>query len=119
MRLAAKVAIGAVATAVVGTAAAVALGGIIPMSDSDTHPPCEQLPTTAQATAALTKNQGLAHDIEALGKGISVAVGKPCPAGQDRALIQVAYGSKAQRENIHNLLNNRDGFGVPVYLVEH
>ncbi|MEV8515390.1 hypothetical protein [Dactylosporangium sp. NPDC051484] len=117
MRLISKIVIGAVAVAVIGTGAAAALGGVFPMS-SDTHPPCEQLPTAAEANAALARNQALAQDIEALGGGISVGVGSPCPKGQDRALIQVTYESKSERDAIGGLLTRRDGFGVPVYLVE-
>ncbi|TDC43568.1 hypothetical protein [Micromonospora sp. KC213] len=117
MSLVSKIAIGAVLVVAVGAGTAAVLGGVFAMS-SDTHPPCEELPTTAEATAALTKNQALATDIETLGKGISVDVGSPCPKGQDRALIQVTYGSKSERESIDSLLGRRDGFGVPMYLVE-
>ncbi|TDB82180.1 hypothetical protein [Micromonospora sp. KC721] len=117
MSLVSKIAIGAVVVVAVGAGAAAVLGGLFPMS-SNTHPPCEELPATAEATAALTKNQAFATDIEALGKGISVDVGSPCPKGQDRALIQVTYGSKPEREAIDRLLARRAGFGVPVYLVE-
>ena len=76
MRPISKIAIGAVPVVVVGASAALVLGGMFPTS-SDTHPPCEQLPTAAEATAALARNQALAHDIEALGDGISVEVGSP------------------------------------------
>ncbi|MEV0609603.1 hypothetical protein AB0I61_24865 [Polymorphospora rubra] len=103
--------------AVIGAGAAATLGGVFPMS-RDTHPPCEELPTAAVAATALTENRTLADDIEALGDGISVAVGSPCPKGQDRALIQVTYGSKSERDAIGSLLARRDGFGVPVHLVE-
>ncbi|MEH1124997.1 hypothetical protein [Micromonospora sp. CPCC 206061] len=51
----------------------------------------------AEADAALTRNQTLAADIEALGDGISVGLGTPCPEGQDRALIQVTYGWPSPR----------------------
>ncbi|TDC83350.1 hypothetical protein E1193_08925 [Micromonospora sp. KC606] len=117
MSLESKIAICAVVVVTVGAGAAAVLGGVIPMS-RNTHPPCGELPTTAEATAALTRNQAFATDIEALGKGISVNVGSPCPKGQDRALIQVTYGSKPEREAIDSLLARRDGFGVPMYLVE-
>ncbi|HEX5595820.1 MAG TPA: hypothetical protein VFX61_07350 [Micromonosporaceae bacterium] len=117
MSLVSKIAISAVAVVAIGAGAAAVLGGVFPTS-SDTHPPCEELPTAAEASAALTKNHSLATDIEALGKGISVEVGSPCPKGQDRALIQVTYGSQSEREAIGSLLARRDGFGVPVHLVE-
>ncbi|MEU2614565.1 hypothetical protein ABZ570_23745 [Micromonospora sp. NPDC007271] len=117
MSLVTKIAVGAVAVVAIGAGAAAVLGGVLPMS-TDTHPPCEELPTAAEARAALSKNETLAADIEALGGGISVEVGSPCPKGQDRALIQVTYGSKPEREAIGSLLARRDGFGVPVHLVE-
>ena len=37
---------------------------------------------------------------------------------QDRALIEVTYDSSSERDAISNLLGNRDGFGVPVHLVQ-
>ncbi|MFG1955877.1 hypothetical protein [Micromonospora sp. NPDC048830] len=117
MSLVSKIAIGVVAVVAIGAGAAAALGGVFPTS-TDTHPPCEELPTAAEARAALSRNESLATNIEALGEGISVEVGSPCPKGQDRALIQVTYGSKPEREAIGNLLLRHDGFGVPVHLVE-
>jgi hypothetical protein len=117
LKLVFKIAIGAVAVVLISAGAAVGLGGVLP-SSSDTHPPCEELPTVAEATAGLAANQALADDIEALGDGISVRVGMPCPDGQDRALIEVTYRSKSEREAIGRLLTHRDGFGVPVHLVK-
>lgn len=115
MRRTFSIAAGAAAAAAITVGAAVGLGGGLP-GTGDTHPPCEQLPTTAAATAALARSQLLADDIEALGDGISVRVGTPCPAGQDRALVEVAYGQGSQRDAIASLLARRDGFGVPVHL---
>lgn len=113
-----KVVLGVVTVAVIGAGAAAVLGGAF-ASSKDSYPPCEQLPTAAEASAALTGHQALADEIEALGTGISVKVGKPCPSGQDRALIEVAFGKESQREAIGDLLGRRDGFGVPVRLVEN
>lgn len=115
MRRTSRIAVGAAAAAAIAVGAAVVLGVGLPTT-RDTHPPCEQLPTIAAATAALARNQPLADDIEALGDGISVRVGTPCPAGQDRALIEVAYRQRSQRDAIASLLARRDGFGVPVHL---
>jgi hypothetical protein len=112
-----KIVIGVVAVAVVGAGAAAVFGGVFP-SSSDTHPPCAELPTRAEATTALDRNKALAKEIEALGKDVSVAVGTPCPEGQDRALIQVTYRSDTEHAAVGDLLGRRDGFGVPVYLVE-
>lgn len=111
------IAFGAVAATVVVAGAAVGVGGVW-SSSGDAFPPCRQLPTTAEADAALARNQLLAADLEALGKGIVVDVGSPCPPGQDRALVTVVYRSGAQHDAIAVLLNDRDGFGVPVRLVE-
>ncbi|MGN9907777.1 hypothetical protein ACTMTJ_09505 [Phytohabitans sp. LJ34] len=96
---------------------AIALSGVITRS-GDTHPPCDQLPTVAVASERLAKNQDLANEIESLGNGVAVEVGKPCAAGQDRALISVAYETGSEREAISDLLTHRDGFGVPVHLVK-
>lgn len=117
MTLASKIVIGAVAVAVLGAGGAAVFGGVFPMSEN-THPPCEELPTRAEATAALDRNRTLVADLEKLGRDISVGVGTPCPEGQDRALIQVTYGSDKEHEAVGDLLVRRDGFGVPVHLVE-
>ncbi|TDC67073.1 hypothetical protein E1258_00755 [Micromonospora sp. KC207] len=111
----ATVGVSAAALLAAGVAAASPLYGLFPQS-GDAHPSCDQLPTEAEATAGLARNQDLADEIKALGDGIAVVVGKPCPAGQDRALISVTYSSKSDREAISGLLGRRDGFGVPVYL---
>ncbi|MBB5960703.1 hypothetical protein FHS29_007331 [Saccharothrix tamanrassetensis] len=116
MNLASKIAIGVVAAALLG-AGLMWFGGAL-SSGGDTHPPCEQLPTAAEATSGLSSNQALVDEIKALGKSTSVNVGKPCPAGQDRALIEVTYRSDSERDAISNLLGSRNGFGVPVYLVK-
>jgi hypothetical protein len=117
MKLISKTIVGVSAAALLaaGVAAASALYELFP-KPGDAHPPCDQLPTVAEATAGLARNQDLADEIKALGDGIAVVVGKPCPAGQDRALISVTYSSKSDREAISGLLGRRDGFGVPVYL---
>ncbi len=112
-----RITFGAVAAVVIGTVTVVGLGGVWPTS-SDTHPPCEQLPTAAEAEAALARNQLFVNDIEGLGAGISVGVGKPCPRGQDRALVQVSFTSESEHDAVAGLLARSDGFGVPVHLVE-
>ncbi|PZM97325.1 MAG: hypothetical protein DIU79_02875 [Actinobacteria bacterium] len=109
------VAVGVVAV-VVGVAGLGLFGGVISRS-ADTHPPCEELPTRAEADAGLAANRALVEELEALGRGVSVRVGTPCPQEGDRALIEVTYGSAAEREAIRDLLARRDGFGVPVHLV--
>lgn len=93
----------------------IALSGVTAKS-GDTHPPCEQLPTVAQAAEGLARNRALANEIEALGNGVAVEVDEPCAAGQDRALISVAYETGSERDAISDLLTHRDGFGVPVHL---
>lgn len=94
------------------------LNGWIPGSPKDTHPPCGQLPPVAEAAAALNHHENLAKEIEKLGDGIKVEVGKPCPDDQERGLILVSYDSKSERDAISNLLALSEGFGVPVHLVK-
>lgn len=117
MKSAPKIIIGVVVGLLLIVVAAVFLNGWIPVS-RDTHPPCGQLPTVAEATAALESHQDLAEEIKALGEGITVEVGKPCPDDQDRGLVMVSYGSRSERDAIANLLSHRDGFEVPVQLVK-
>ncbi|PCK72199.1 hypothetical protein PL1_0751 [Paenibacillus larvae subsp. larvae B-3650] len=118
MKSASKIIIGIVIGSLLVVGAVALLNGWIPVS-RDTHPPCDQLPTVAEATAALASHQGLAKEIKALGDGIAVEVGKPCPDDQDRGLVMVSYASRSERDAIADLLSRRDGFGVPVHLVKH
>ncbi|MGN1400421.1 MAG: hypothetical protein ACI4XL_02865 [Bacillus sp. (in: firmicutes)] len=105
----------AVALLLVGGSVAY-LNGWITLSSKDTHPPCEQLPTVAEAALALENNQDLAEEIKALGDGIAVEVGEVCPDNQDRGLIKVSYATKSEHNSIADLLSRREGFGVPVHL---
>lgn len=113
MKPASKIIIVVVALLVIGGAFAL-LNGWIPMS-RDTHPPCDQLPSQAEAAEALASHEDLAGEIKALGDDITVGVGKPCP-GQDRGLVMVSYDTKSERNAIADLLSRREGFGVPVHL---
>lgn len=84
----------------------------------DTHPPCEQLPTVAEANKALASHQDLVKEIESVSDDIAVEVGKPCADDLDRGLIIVRYSSKSERDAISDLLSRRNGFGAPVHLVK-
>ncbi|AST90137.1 MULTISPECIES: hypothetical protein [Sutcliffiella] len=116
MKSSSKIMIGVVFLLLVVLAFAL-LNGWFPVS-RDTHPPCEQLPTTAEATSALASNESLAEEIKALGDGITVEVGKPCNDDQERGLVLVSYSTKSERDAISDLLSRREGFGVPVHLVK-
>lgn len=94
------------------------INGWITLSPKDTHPPCDQLPTVAEATAALDNHENFAKEIEKLGDGIKVEVGKPCPDDQERGLVLVKYDLKSERDAINDLLSRSEGFGVPIHLVK-
>lgn len=94
------------------------INGWITASPKYTHPPCDKLPTVAEVTIALDNHENFAKEIEKLGEGIKVEVGKPCPDDQERGLILVKYESKSERDAINNLLTHSEGFGVPVHLVK-
>ncbi|WP_353892791.1 hypothetical protein PRVXH_002165 [Proteinivorax hydrogeniformans] len=114
MRITYKIIIGVIAALLVIVGAA-ALNGLF-SAPRDTHPPYDQLPTVVEANEALDKHQDLAKEIEALGDGIRVKVGKPFPEHQDRGLIMVSYSSRSERDAIADLLKQSEGFGVPVHL---
>lgn len=94
------------------------INGLIKASPKYTHPPCDQLPSVSKATVALENHENIVKEIEKLGDGIKVEVGKPCRDDQDRGLVEVSYNSKSERDAINNLLTRSKGFGVPVYLVK-
>ncbi|KRG12569.1 hypothetical protein ACA30_18280 [Virgibacillus soli] len=96
----------------------VIINGWITTFPKDTHPSCDKLPTVAEATTALANHEKFAKEIEELGDGIKVEVGKPCPDDRERGLILVSYDLKSEREAISNLLSQSEGFGVPVHLVK-
>lgn len=117
METSSKMMIGVVVGVMLIAGAMLLLNGGIPVS-KDTHPPCDQLPTVAEAKDALANDQDFAEEIKALGDSIAVEVGTPCPDDQDRGLIMVSYRSKAERGAVVDLLSRRDGFGVPIHLVK-
>lgn len=92
--------------------------GWLQTSAKDTHPPCAQLPTVEAAKEALNHHQNLVKNIENLGTDISVSVDQPCSDDEQKGLIMVQYDKKSERDAIHNLLTDSEGFGVPVYLVK-
>ncbi|GIO28197.1 hypothetical protein [Ornithinibacillus bavariensis] len=92
------------------------LNGWIPVAPKDTHPPCDQLPTVAEVMAALDNHEKLAKEIENLGDGIKVELGKPCPNNPERGLVLVSYNSKSERDAIDKLFSTSEGFGAPVLL---
>ncbi|PAD26565.1 hypothetical protein CHH55_13535 [Niallia circulans] len=94
------------------------LNGWITGSPKDTHPPCDRLPSVAEANAALNDHANLTKEIEKLGEGIKVEVGQPCSDDLKRGLILVSYDSKSDRDAINNLLSHSEGFGVPIHLVK-
>lgn len=106
-----------VLAAVVLTALAVAfVRGYLPTGGGATHPPCEQLPTTAAVDTALAERAELIAAITAAGPGVTVRRGTPCDTGEDRALVEVTYANDTERDRITDVLNTEDGFGVPVYV---
>lgn len=99
-------------------AGALALGGVLPVAGSVTHPPCEQLPTAAEARRALDGNPELAEELRQAGPGVTVTVDSPGCENADQALIDVTYSSNDERDRIDEVLTEGNGFGVPVYVHE-
>ena len=116
MKSASKIMISVIAGLLLVAIAFSFLNGWIKMSPKYTHPPCDQLPTVMDAAAALDNHEKFAKEIEMLGDGIKVEVGKPCAEDQGRGLVLVRYESKSEREAINDLLSRSEGFGVPVLL---
>jgi len=109
----------AVAVIVCGLAAgAIVLGGILPLGGGNTHPPCDQLPSAAQARDALEDNPGLVSQLRDAGSGVSVGVDSPGCDNGNQALIDVTYSTGEERDHIDAVLTRSDGFGVPVYVHE-
>lgn len=111
------VAVVASATGVL-TAGALVLGGVLPVAGGVTHPPCEQLPTAAEAHRALDRNPELAEELHQAGPGVTVTVDSPGCENADQALIDVTYSSNDERDRIDEVLTEGNGFGVPVYVHE-
>ncbi|PBB09691.1 hypothetical protein CKW39_01000 [Kocuria sp. WRN011] len=100
------------------TAGALVLGGVLPVAGGVTHPPCEQLPTAAEAHRALDGNPELAEELHQAGPGVTVTVDSPGCENADQALIDVTYSSNDERDRIDEVLTEGNGFGVPVYVHE-
>ena len=108
----------ALAFVIVGglAAGAMALGGNFPLGGGDTHPPCDQLPTAAEARDGLDSNPGLVSQLTAAGPGVSVGVDSPGCDNVNQSLIDVTYSTGEERDLIDAVLTSSDGFGVPVYV---
>lgn len=103
---------------VVGAFAFAILNGVFPGS-KETHPPCDQLPSVSKVNKALENHQDFVKDIEELGDGVQVHLGKPCDNDKSRGLVEVNYNSKNEHNKISDSLENNKGIGVPIYLVKH
>ncbi|WP_086823754.1 hypothetical protein [Allokutzneria sp. NRRL B-24872] len=80
--------------------------------DGYSAPACEQLPTRAEATQAMSRNGGLAQKLAAVGPGVEVAVSTPC-SDSNRALVVVRVGTGEEEAAARSVLRESDGFGVP------
>jgi hypothetical protein len=101
-----------------GITVALVIGGFLGAGETVAYPPCNELPSVASADSALASHANFAAALTAVGPEVEVSVGTPCKDNADAALIQVTYKTKDQREAIGAIINTRDGFGVPVYLVK-
>lgn len=99
-------------------AGALALGGFLPTGGGITHPPCDQLPTAAEARQALDENPELAQKLSQVGPGVTVTIDSPECENEDQSLIDVTYSSNDERDRIDEVLTEGNGFGVPVYVHE-
>ena len=76
---------------------------------------CDDLPTRAQAEAALAAHPGLVSRIRALDDDVDVYVQEPCDDRPGAAEILVIYPGGDLRERIEALLAE-EAFGVPTSL---
>ncbi|XBH21208.1 hypothetical protein V5R04_13460 [Jonesiaceae bacterium BS-20] len=108
-----SIAIAAIALLLV-TGGALVLAGVIPNASVDTHPPCDQLPTMAQVEAAIAANPNIVAQLSNQGPGISVRADSPGCEGKDQFLISVSYKTDDEYAGIREVLEQSNGFGVPV-----
>ncbi|MCG0238620.1 MAG: hypothetical protein L6E13_05040 [Firmicutes bacterium] len=80
------------------------------------YPPCEQLPDQSSVLEALASHRDLADRLQSVGPGVTIEVATPCKEQPDKALIQISYATKAEREGVNRILS-QEGFGVPAVLV--
>ncbi|PZN01665.1 MAG: hypothetical protein DIU76_11375 [Bacillota bacterium] len=88
----------------------------LPLAQKLAYPPCEQLPDKSSVLEALASHRDLADRLQSVGPGVEVEVVMPCEGQPDKALIQISYGTKAEREGLDRILS-QEGFGVPAVLV--
>lgn len=88
--------------------------GIVPVPGQEAapHPPCQDLPTRAEVTDALTTHDDLVREIQAVGAQVQVDVGAPCSNEPDRALVRITYNEADDRDRINDVMS-KSGFGVP------
>lgn len=112
-------ALGIAAAAVVLVLAAWMAGDIaLPFAaDDGNRPPCAQLASPAEVARALSAQHRFVEQIEAVGPGVTVVVGQPCP-DKRRALVSIRVRSGKEHDAVDRLLRDGDGFGVPAEIVE-
>jgi hypothetical protein len=93
------------------------LNGWISISGSkETHPPCEQLPSSSEVTKALDNHQDLSEEIQGISDAVTVENGSPCNEDENQSLVLIKYASEEEHDSIQEILSSNDGFGVPVHL---
>lgn len=87
----------------------------IPGRDDSARPACATLPDRADVERAMIDNADLVRQIEGVGN-VQVQVTTPCD-DVSRALVGVRFESSSERDEVDRLLQEVDGFGVPVEVV--
>ena len=116
MKTAKVVPLGVLGILIIG--GALLMSGVIPLSrgEDSARPPCDQLPSVQTVNGAVASHQELIARIEDVGQGVKVGVGRPCGDQTDRAIVRIEYAAADERKDVDAILQNDDGFGVPVEL---
>ncbi len=93
--------------------------GVVPLSTSrdSARPPCEKLPDKESVVEAVASHEDLVTRIQNAGSGVKVDVATPCKGQPDRAIARIKYTTDTEWKDVNTILQQEDGFGVPVELV--
>lgn len=88
-----------------------------PLSKSkETHPPCDQLPTRAEAQKAIDEHPEYIGRIKAVSPTVTVRADSPGCEDPNRALVIITYANDDDLPRLEEVLVQNTGIGSPLYL---
>lgn len=82
----------------------------------ESHPPCDQLPTRAEAQKAIDEHPEYIGRIKAVSPTVTVRADSPGCEDSNRALVIITYANDDDLPRLEEVLVQNTGIGSPLYL---